>query len=174
MKTKTFLFIVLSSLLAVACSKDSETPPSFNKITEEQLKSYFPYAKGDQMEFEPENAPWNFITYTVKEFAFANKEGKMTVTVSMAGREPASKTDDFSIELNAEVTDNKILKIDFAERIITIPSSLVTGTYTYDAGKEDGLPEEITLSNGAIVKKDKGLVYYEDYDSNKIYFLKRK
>ncbi len=177
MKAKSFLFIIMSCLLVVGCTKKSEdepTPPepSFTKITEDQVKSYFPYAVDDQIVFRGEG--WSDHTYTVKESSFTNKAGKMNLAVSMTGRDTfISSKDTYTIELKVEVTDNKILKIDFLQYLNIQPSSKTTGTYTYDASKNDSLPEKIVLTNGAIVQKDKGLVYYEDYDSYKLYFLRR-
>jgi hypothetical protein len=178
MKAKTLLLIALSSLLIVGCKKSEENneptspEPSFTKITEEQLKSYFPYAVDDKIIFS--NEGFSNLTYTVKDCLFNNKAGKMKLAVSMNGRADFSDHDATTIELNAEVTDNKILKIDFLEYLINQPSAKTTGTFTYDASKNDSLPEQIVLSNGAIIKQDKGLVYYEDCYSYKWSFWRRK
>ena len=76
------------------------------------------------------------------------------------------------IEMKTIVTDSKILKTEFTNYRIYSSSKVweTTGSYTYDASKNDSLPEKIVLSNGAIIQKDKGLVYYEDHDSYKWYF----
>jgi len=50
----------------------------------------------------------------------------------------------------------------------------VPGTYTYDASQNDSLPERISLSDVATIKKDIGLTYYVDDDGYEFYFLKRK
>ena len=179
MKTKTFLLIALSCLLVVGCKKSEEkndpTPPepTFTKITEDQLKSYFPYAVDDKIIFRS-NLTRNDHTYTVQECSFTNKAGKMNLAVSMKGREPFADHDQLTIELKAEVTDNKILKIDFLQYLIVQPASRTTGSYTYDASKNDSLPATITLSDGTVIKQDKGLSSYIDYDSEEWAFLRRE
>ena len=177
MKAKTLFLILLSSMLIVGCKNKSEennepTPPepSFTKITEDQVKSYFPYAVDDKIIFY--NDRILDANYTVKDFTLTNKSDKLNILVTMTGTDFMG-TETYAMELKAELISNKILKMDFSERIITIPTSNVTGTYTYDASKGEELPTEIILSNGAIIKKDKGLVYYEDYDSNPWNFLRR-
>lgn len=181
MKARSFLFIIMSCLLVVGCTKKSEdeptpTPsePSYTKITEDMLKSYFPYAVDDQIVFRNEILSVEDNIYTVKECTFTNKAGKMNLAISMNGKQILNEKDQFIMEWNAEVTDNKILKIDFVQYLIVQPSNKTIGTYTYDASKDGELPAKITLSNGAIIQQDKGLTYYEDYDSGKWYFLKRK
>ena len=177
MKAKNVFYLLLSCLLIVGCKNKSEennepTPPepSFTKITEDQVKSYFPYAVDDKIIFY--NDRILDAIYTVKDFTLTNKSDKLNILVTMTGNDFMG-TETYAMELKAELISNKILKMDFSERIITIPTSNVTGTYTYDASKGEELPTEIILSNGAIIKKDKGLVYYEDYDSNPWNFLRR-
>jgi hypothetical protein len=105
----------------------------------------------------------------------------MIVDVNFIGREryahiDGSNPEYFHIDLKAEVTNNKILKIDSEyEYIIYMPyDSKVPGTYTYDASQNDSLPEKISLSDVATIKKDIGLTYYVDDDGYEFYFLKRK
>ena len=180
MKATKLLLIALSCMLIVGCKKSQNEPEESQPqgtttvITEDQLKSYFPYAVGDKIVFRNDDQFYDY-TYTVKVYSFTNQAGKMNLIVSMKGSDSSSIDPEvLSIELKAEVTDNKILKIDFENSIKNMPKSIVTGTYTYDASKEDELLEKITLSNGAIIKEKKGLVYYEDYESGEWYFLKRK
>lgn len=178
MKARTFLFIVLSCLLVVGCTKKSEdeptpTPsePTFTKITEEQLMSYFPYTTGRRLAFETES--YATIYYTVKEAKLTNNSNKMELYVSMKGEGDGSTGVAYQvIDMKTTVTDSKILKTEFANYLIYSSDKKweTTGSYTYDASKNDSLPEKIVLSNGAIIQKDKGLIYYEDYDSYKWYF----
>ncbi|MBR0195678.1 MAG: hypothetical protein IJQ32_05520 [Paludibacteraceae bacterium] len=178
MTAKTFLLIVLSCLLVVGCKKSEEknepTPPepTFTKITEDQLKSYFPYTVGKRLAFESEESTAD-LYYTIKEVKFTNNSNKMELFVSM--KEEGVHTTGLSyqvIEMKTIVTDSKILKTEFTNYRIYSSSKVweTTGSYTYDASKNDSLPEKIVLSNGAIIQKDKGLVYYEDHDSYKWYF----
>ena len=182
MKAKTLLLIALSSLLVVGCKKSEENneptspEPSFTKITEDQLKSYFPYTVGDEYIFRCEVGVEDRI-FRVADYSFTNKAGKMTVDVSLIGRERYSSDDEFlSIDLKAEVTDNKILKMSSEyDYIIYMPvGTKVLGTYTYDASKNDSLPAKISLSDVATIKKDIGLSYYVDDVGYQFYFLKRK
>ena len=48
------------------------------------------------------------------------------------------------------------------------------GAYRIEKEKGEELPETITFSNNAVIKKDKGLIYYKDADSKEWNFLKRK
>lgn len=178
MKAKSFLFIVLSCLLVVGCKKSEEknepTPsePTFTKITEDQLKSYFPYAVGKRLGFDSEESTAD-LYYTIKEVKFTNNSNKMELFVSMKGEGSGSTGIAYQIiDMKTTVTNGKILNTEFTNYKIYNSSKLweTTASYTYDASKNDSLPEKITLSNGAIIKKDKGLVYYEDNDSYKWYF----
>ena len=186
MKAKSFLLIALSCLLVVGCKKSEEktepTPPepSFTKITEDQLKSYFPYIVGDEFIFRCDVIVEDRIL-RVDNYSFTNKAGKMIVDVNFIGREryahiDGSNPEYFHIDLKAEVTNNKILKMDSEyEYIIYMPyDTKVPGTYTYDASQNDSLPERISLSDVATIKKDIGLTYYVDDDGYEFYFLKRK
>ena len=178
MKTKTLFLILLSSLLVVGCKNKSEennepTPPepSFTKITEEQLMSYFPYTTGRRLAFETES--YATLYYTVTEAKLTNNSNIMELNVSM--KEEGVETTGLTyqvIDMKTTVTDSKILKTEFTNYRVYSSSKMweTTGSYTYDASKNDSLPEKIVLTNGAIVQKDKGLIYYEDYDSYKWYF----
>ena len=178
MKAKTLFLILLSSLLVVGCKNKSEennepTPPepTFTKITEDQVKSYFPYTTGRRLAFETES--YATIYYTVKEAKLTNNSNKMELYVSMKGEESGSTGVAYDIiDMKTTVTDSKILKIEFTNYSVYSSSKIweTTGSYTYDASKNDSLPEKIVLSNGAIIQKDKGLIYYEGYDSTKWYF----
>ena len=72
----------------------------------------------------------------------------------------------------AEVTNGTLLKINFQQ--ITGGAFEINGSYTYDATKGKEIPETITLSNGAIIKKDVGLYYYKDTDFLEWTFYRRK
>ena len=178
MKAKTLFLILLSSMFVVGCKKSEEkaepTPPqepTFTKITEDQVKSYFPYTTGRRLAFETES--YTDLYYTVTEAKLTNNSNKMELYVSMKGEESGSTGVAYEIiDMKTTVTDSKILKTEFSNYSVYYSSKIweTTGSYTYDASKNDSLPEKIVLSNGAIIQKDKGLIYYEGYDSTKWYF----
>lgn len=163
MKAKSFLLIALSCLLVVGCKKsdDSNAEEQFTKITEEQVKSYFPYAVDDRQLFI---SNIGYLYYTVAENSFTNTAGKMNIKVLLNGKDVYG-SDYCTVELKAEVTDNKILKVDFTHSFTRTAAHNIIGSYTFDASKGEDLSDEITLSCGAIIKKNVGLLYYKDYSS---------
>lgn len=173
MKARTFLFIVLSCLLVVGCKKSQNEPEeplpqeTPTVITEEQLMSYFPYKNGDRILFERYDL--EKVIYTVEDVKTSKDAGKIHLDISMSGTEYLDPTTPYYITLTAEVTD-KQFKIDFSQQLYVFPAT--KGNYVYE-GKGEELPETITFSNNAVIKKDKGLIYYKDADSGEWNFLKR-
>ena len=174
MKAAKLLLIVLSCMLVIGCKKnksdDELTPPApqTDTISTELLKSYFPYKNMDKIVFECHGNP--DVTYTVVDAktTYANK--KLQLTTTMNGSDVKSGT--YFVSLKAEVTNGTLLKINFQQ--ITGGAFEINGSYTYDATKEKEIPETITLSNGAIIKKNVGLYYYKDTDFLEWTFYRRK
>ena len=173
MKVRNIFYIALCSLLLVGCKKTKDEPSEPQSqlapvITEAQLMSYFPYKTGDQIVF----MRWDYqdVIYTVEEATLSKEADGMHLDISMSGVKRFSQTILYYITMSAEVTD-KQLKMDFSHRLIGFPET--KGSYVYEAGKSDTLPEAITLSNNAVIKKDQGLFYFEDADSEEWYFKER-
>ena len=170
MKATKLLLIALSCLLIVGCKKSQNEPKeplpqeTPTVITEEQLMSYFPYKNADRLVFRGSTYD---VTYTVLECRATKSDDKMIVNVSMTGS--TYLTDGYYMIVKIVVTDQQ-LKMDFSQNIADIGTE---GTYLLDLSKGEKLPETITLSNNAVIKKNEGIVSYIDGYSDKWYFLKR-
>lgn len=174
MKTTKLLLIVLSCMLIIGCKKNSDepTPPSqqTDTISTEQLQSYFPYKNTDKIVFRSNRAAGGDVTYTVISSKLSYEKNSMQLIATMSGTD-YDKTPYF-ISLKGVVTDGTLLQIDFQQ--ITANAFEIKGNYTYDATKEKEIPETITLSNGAIIKKNIGLYYYKDRDLLEWWFHRRQ
>lgn len=176
MKATKLLLILLSCMLVVGCKKnnteDEPTPPTpqTDTISAEQLKSYFPYKNMDKIVFRSTYAAGGDVTYTVISSKLSYEKNNMQLITTMSGTD-YDKTNYF-ISLKGVVTDGTLLQIDFQQ--ITANAFEIKGNYTYDATKEKELPETITLSNGAIIKKNTGLYYYKDTDLLEWTFYRRQ
>lgn len=172
---KRFLFLLLTCAALFACKPAEE--PQTNTISEELLKSYFPYQETDRIAFF--NDLIGDMNYTVVKTSFLNEEGQMILTVVMEG---ANIRGDklCHLSLQAIVTENHILNIGYNQALISDDminanniSSSASGTFVYDVQKDGNLPQTIKLSNESIIKQQEGLTYFLDYDSEKWYFKKR-
>lgn len=174
MKATKLLLLVLSCMLVIGCKKNkSEDEPAqpaqqTDTISAQVVQSYFPYKNMDKIVFECYGNP--DVTYTVVDAktTYANK--KLQLTTTMNGSDVKSGT--YFVSLKAEVTNGTLLNINFQQ--ITGGAFEINGSYTYDATKGKEIPETITLSNGAIIKKNVGLYYYKDTDFLEWTFYRRK
>ena len=178
MKTKLFLFLLICFVFA-GCDKKNE--PTQISISEDLLKSYFPYQNGDRLTFF--NDLMGNVNYTVLESSFRKEEGKMIVTVNMTGANYKGEQLYF-ILLDAVVENEHVLTINYRQSLqessqtnsllsANAVSNSTNGSFTYDAETGSELPKTITLSDGSIIKQNEGLTYFIDYDSEKWYFKKR-
>ena len=173
MKATKLLLIILSCMLVIGCKRnnsDEPTPPSqqTDTISIELLKSYFPYKNMDKIVFESHGTA--DVTYTVIDAKTTYENKKLLLTTTMNGSDGRSGI--YFVSLKAEMTNGTLLKISFQQ--ITGSAFEINGSYTYDATKEKEIPETITLSNGAIIKKNIGLYYYKDTDLLEWTFYRRK
>ena len=175
MKATKLLLIVLSCMLVIGCKKnksdDEPTPPApqTDTISTELLKSYFPYKNMDKIVFESRGSADVIYTVITAKTIYENK--KLQLTTTMNGVDDI-RSGTYFVSLKAEVTNGTLLKINFQQ--ITGGAFEINGSYTYDATKGKEIPETITLSNGAIIKKNVGLYYYKDTDFLEWTFYRRK
>ena len=174
MKATKLLLIVLSCMLVIGCKKnksdDEPTPPAqqTDTISAQVVQSYFPYKNMDKIVFESRGTA--DVTYTVVDAKTTYGNKKLQFTTTMNGSDGRGGT--YFVSLKAEVTNGTLLNINFQQ--ITGGAFEINGSYTYDATKEKEIPETITLSNGAIIKKNVGLYYYKDTDFLEWTFYRRK
>jgi hypothetical protein len=157
-------------MFLLACG-GSEGPSQ--TITEAQLKSYFPYSNGDRIVFF--NDLMGDVTYTVLESTLRDSSHIMNVNVTMVGANYMGEQL-YYLVMNAKVTDNKIIKIDFFQGLESSPNAneLSDGeSFVYDVSADGELPSIITLSKGSVIQRDKGITSFIDFDSEKWYFKKR-
>lgn len=175
MKATKLLLLVLSCMLVIGCKKnkseDEPTQPTqqTDTISTQMLQSYFPYKNLDKIVFESRGT--SDVTYTVIDAKTTYGNKKLQLTTTMNGSDGRNNGTYF-VSLKAEVTNGTLLKINFQQ--ITGGAFEINGSYTYDATKEQELPETITLSNGAIIKKNIGLYYYKDTGFLEWTFYKRQ
>lgn len=174
MKATKLLLIALSCMLIIGCKRnnteDEPTPPASqtDTISAAELQSYFPYKNMDKIVFESHGTA--DVTYTVIDAKTTYENKKLLLTTTMNGSDGRSGI--YFVSLKAEVTNGTLLKINFQQ--ITGGAFEINGSYTYDATKEKEIPETITLSNSAIIKKNIGLYYYKDTDLLEWTFYRRK
>ena len=171
MKTTKLLCLIMSCTLMMACNKKSDEPqsPTNDTISAAVLQSYFPYKYLDNISYRSDG--WSVIKYTVTSSQLGYEENKMFLNTTMTGSVSGSaSSNNIIIQLNAEVINGTLLKIDFQNTVANIYKS--SGTYTYDASQIEEIPTTITLSNGSIIEKNKGLTLYVDSDLEKWYLFR--
>ena len=184
---KKLLLLLAGCVVMFGCKSADEPqtstgePQNEKMITEQVLKSYFPYKNGDRIVYF--NDLIGDMNYTVVESAFRNESDKMILSVNMFGYDVMGNQLCI-LSLVGEVTEKHLLKIEYTQGLNNSPSensvqqlnnvpSSTSGSFVFKKKKKGNLPATITLSDGSIIKQNEGLTYFIDFDTEKWYFKKR-